>query len=129
MAVIYPTADITDPKFFHEPFSGTDSWMLFEKTVTLSQSGRYYLVGYVPSGQPGKFWVALGKREAFGLNDIANLPQEIARVRAFHEASATTAPCFLIPLGLFGTLLGVRLISRRRTAGVEQRSGGTEIGR
>jgi hypothetical protein len=128
-AEIYPTSDITAPKFFHEPFSGTDSWILFEKTVTLPESGRYYLVGYVPSGQPGKFWIALGKREAFSLDDIAALPQEIARVRAFHEASATTMPCFLVPFGFLGTLLGVRLISRRRASNGKQRSGETEMSR
>jgi len=115
-AEVYPTADITDPEFFHEPFSGTDSWIFFKKTVTLPQSGRYYLVGYVPSGQPGKFWVAIGKREEFGPAALATLPQDIARVRAFHESSATTAPCFLIPLGIVGTLFGVRFISRRRAA-------------
>jgi hypothetical protein len=128
-AEVYPTTDITDPEFFHEPFSGTDSWILFKKTVTLPQSGRYYLVGYVPSGQPGKFWVAIGKREEFGPGAIATLPQEIARVRAFHEASATTAPCFLIPFGFLGTLLVVRLISRRRASNGEQRSGETEMSR
>ncbi|HOW73533.1 MAG TPA: hypothetical protein PKY77_23270 [Phycisphaerae bacterium] len=117
-AEVYPTTDIADPTFFHEPFSGTDSWILFKKTVTLPQSGRYYLVGYVPSGQPGKFWVAIGKREEFGPDAIGTLPQDIARVRAFHESSATTAPCFLIPLGFVGTLFGVRFISRRRAASV-----------
>lgn len=116
-AEVYPTTDIADPEFFREPFSGTDSWILLENTVTLPQSGRYYLVGYIPSGQPGKFWIAVGKREEFGPDAIASLPQDIARVRAFHETSATTAPCFLIPLGFAGTLLGVRFISRRRAVG------------
>jgi hypothetical protein len=113
-AEVYPTTDIASPEFFHEPFSGTDSWILFKKTVTLPQSGRYYLVGYVPTGQAGKFWVAIGKREAFGPDAIGTLPQDIAQVRAFHESSATTLPCFLIPVGLVGTLLGVRVISRWR---------------
>lgn len=115
-AEVYPTTDITDPEFFHEPFSGTDSWILFKKTVALPQSGRYYLVGYIPSGQPGKFWVAIGKREEFGAGAIATLPQDIAQVRAFHESSATTAPCFLIPVAFVGILFGVRFISRRRAA-------------
>jgi hypothetical protein len=113
-AEVYPTSDIANPEFFYEPFSGTDSWILFEKTVTLPQSGRYYLVGYVPSGQPGKFWIAIGKREEFGLDDVAKLTQNLPRVRAFHESSATTGPCLLIPVGLVGVMFGVRLISRRR---------------
>jgi len=113
-AEVYPTDDIGEPEYFHEPFSGTDSWIFFRKTVTMPQSGRYYLVGYVPSGRPGKFWIALGKREEFGLDDIASLPADIARVRAFHESSATTAPCFLIPAGAVGVLLGIRFVARRR---------------
>lgn len=115
-AELYPTTDITDPEFFHEPFSGTASWILFKKTVPLPQSGRYYLVGYVPTGQSGKFWIAVGKREEFGPDAMATLSQDIARVRAFHESSATTAPCFLIPVAFVGTLVGVRFVSRRRAA-------------
>jgi hypothetical protein len=113
-AEVYSTTDIADPEFFHEPFSGTDSWILFKKTVTLPQSGRYYLVGYLPSGETGKFWIAIGKREEFGPDAIATLSQDIAQVRTFHESSASSAPCFLIPMGLVGTLLGIRLIPRRR---------------
>ncbi|MGB9623414.1 MAG: hypothetical protein ACPMAQ_00990 [Phycisphaerae bacterium] len=117
-AEVFPTAGITDPEYFHEPFSGTDSWILFKKTVTLPQTGRYYLVSYVPSGQAGKFWVAIGKREEFGLDAIATLPQDIARVRAFHESSATTAPCFLIPVAFVGLTLGARLVAKcRRRSG------------
>ena len=38
-AEVYPTTDITGPEFFHEPFSGTDSWILFKKTVTSFRTG------------------------------------------------------------------------------------------
>lgn len=113
-AEVYPTADITDPRFFHEPFSGTDSWILFERTVTLPESGRYYLVGYVPSGDPGKFWIAVGKREQFGPEAIASLPQDIAKVRAYHESSASSPPCFLIPVALIAGVVTLRFIGRRR---------------
>ncbi len=113
-AEVYPTADITDPEFFHEPFSGTDSWILFEKTITLPESGRYYLVGYVPSGEPGKFWIAVGKREQFGPEAIASLPQDIAKVRTYHESSASSPPCFLIPVALIAGIVALRFIGRSR---------------
>lgn len=125
-AEVYSTTDIADPEFFHEPFSGTDSWILLEKTVILPQSGRYHLVGYLPSGQPGKFWIAVGKREEFGPEAIATLSQDIAQVRTFHESSATSAPCFLIPMGLVGTVLGIRLISRRQEASTAPSKSGSE---
>jgi hypothetical protein len=111
---VYSTTDIADPEFFHEPFSGTDSWILFKKTVTLPQSGRYYLVGYIPSAETGKFWIAIGKREEFGPEAIATLSQDIAQVRTFHESSASSAPCFLIPMGFAGMLLGLCFLTRRR---------------
>ncbi len=113
-AEVYPTSDIADPEFFHEPFSGTDSWIFFKRTVTLPQSGRYYLVGYVPSGQTGKFWIAIGKREEFGPGDIAKLTQDLPRVREFHESSVTPSLCLLIPVGFVGAMLGVGFIARRR---------------
>lgn len=51
----------------------------------------------MPGGAAGKFWFALGVKEQFGPDDIASLPETIAEVRAFHEDSASGAPCFLIP--------------------------------
>jgi|GEM_PF-855230 len=111
-ATPYPTSD-SQPRFFHEPFSGTDSWILRSQTVSVPQKGRYYLLGYVPSGQPGKFWVAVGRREQFGLNDILSLPGDLARVREFHEVPAgTSAPCLLLPLAVLLVLLLVILTLR-----------------
>jgi len=111
-AEVYSTRAIDDPEFFHEPFSGTDSWILFRRTVILPQSGRYYLVGYVPTGEPGKFWIAIGKREEFGLDDMAKLTRDLPRVRAFHESSVTLSLCLLIPVGFAGAILGLRFIAR-----------------
>lgn len=114
-ATPYPTSD-RQPEFFHEPFSGTDSWILRSETVAVPQNGRYYLLGYVPSGQTGKFWVAVGRREQFGLNDILSLPADLARVREFHEVPpGTSAPCFLIPLSVL--LMLALLILTLRIAG------------
>jgi len=84
-AMEFRTENVTEPRFFHEPFTDTDSWILLEKTVTLPSKGNYYLVAYVPSGQPGKLWVAVGKREAFGLGDWLKFNETKKRVRAFHE--------------------------------------------
>jgi NADH dehydrogenase [ubiquinone] 1 alpha subcomplex assembly factor 1 len=83
--LIFDTRDAGPPRVFHEPFTGTSSWILSEHDVQLPAVGRYYVVAYEPSGKPGKLWVALGQKEAFGVKDILMLPKVIAQVRAFHE--------------------------------------------
>lgn len=83
--LIFDTRDAGPPRVFHEPFTGTSSWILSEHDVQLPAAGRYYVVAYEPSGKPGKLWVALGQKEAFGVKDILMLPKVIAQVRAFHE--------------------------------------------
>lgn len=74
-----------EPILFHEPFSDTDSWILAEVTLDLPQDGRYFAVLFHPQAQAGKAWVAVGKREAFGLGDMAQLPRWLREVRSFHE--------------------------------------------
>jgi len=73
------------PNEFYEPFTGTTSWQFPDKNLVLEAPGRYYLVGYHPENEPGKFWVAIGKREFFGLRDILSLPMITVQVRLFHE--------------------------------------------
>lgn len=82
---IFETDGVSDPEAFHEPFTGTDSWVLLEDTVTLPGSGQHYVVAYSPLGEPGKLWVAIGTREAFGLRDVFELPATVREVREFHE--------------------------------------------
>jgi len=83
----FETDAVTSPAVFHEPFTGTDSWVLLEDTVALPGSGWHYVVAYSPLGETGKLWVAIGTREAFGLRDVIELPRTIREVRAFHEVA------------------------------------------
>ena len=113
----FTTDNVTQPEFFHEPFTGTDSWSLSEQTLALPAAGRYYVVAYVPSGQTGKLWVAIGRREEFGLEDILGLPATIAQVREFHEVgSAGGLPCFLLPVAAALPAMGLARFVRRRSA-------------
>ncbi len=74
-----------EPRFFHEPFTGTDSWILESKTIELPQSGTFYVVAFDPNQSGGKLWISVGKKEKFGLADILNMGQTIQLVRNFHE--------------------------------------------
>ncbi len=84
-ALVFYTDSVATPKFFHEPITGTDSWILLEKHVTLGATGRYYVVAFSPEMKPGKLWVAIGEAERWGFGDIFKLPSISAEVRKFHE--------------------------------------------
>jgi len=73
------------PRFFHEHFTATDSWILRSETIRLPSAGRYYLVAFSPDNQTGKLWLALGKRESFSLEDVKQFPTWRKRIQEFHE--------------------------------------------
>ncbi len=114
-AIKFTSEQVAQPREFHEPFSGTSSWILSTQTVPVVAAGRYYLVAYDPAGQPGKLWVALGKREEFTLRDIAALKDILPKVRQFHEVEASTGlPCFMAPAALAVVALGCCGLARGR---------------
>jgi len=84
--IVFDTAG-TEPRFFHEPFTGTDSWILLEEAVDLPETGTYYVVAWPAGETVDKLWVAIGVREQFGLRDVLSLPTIVRDVRAFHEVN------------------------------------------
>ncbi|MHC4400666.1 MAG: hypothetical protein ACYTG0_13400 [Planctomycetota bacterium] len=81
---MFPTAQVKKPRFFHEHFTGTDSWILRSDTVLLSKPGRYYLVAYSPDRQNGKLWLSIGKKETFRREDWKQFPSWRKLIRTFH---------------------------------------------
>ena len=84
-AKILRTKEVTKPRFFHEHFTGTDSWILRSETVALPKAGRYYLVACSGQGQTGKLWLSVGRKESFTLSDIKQFPTWRQKIRQFHE--------------------------------------------
>jgi hypothetical protein len=72
---------------FFERFTGTNTWILSNEEQRIEQAGTYYVVAYHPDDTPGKFWVALGKREEFGLADVLGYAETLFFVRNYHEDS------------------------------------------
>ena len=73
------------PKFFHEHFTKTDSWILRSETITLPREGRYYVVAYSPCKLEGKFWLSVGSKENFTIFDWLSFGGWKKKIRKFHE--------------------------------------------
>ncbi len=75
------------PRFFHEHFTGTESWIHIEVTRKLHRSGTYYLVAYTPGDpKPGdKLWLTMGTKERFKLRDLFTFRRWKREIREFHE--------------------------------------------
>lgn len=115
--VILTTDDVEEPEFFHEPFTGTDSWILGQIRTNAAEAGQHYIVAYVPSGETGKLWIAPGEEEQFGAGDILSLPATIRTVRQFHEVDDIPVPCGLPILAVaLLAYVGFVRVYRRRTA-------------
>jgi len=96
--VLFETSAVLEPRFFHEPFTGTDSWILLEESVDLPETGTYYVVAWPQDEGVEKLWVAVGARERFGLRDIVSLPRTVRDVRAFHEVPARSGASLVAKL-------------------------------
>lgn len=83
-AIVYDMAD-ESPVVFDEEFTGTESWQFQAHEPAVEVAGKYYSVVYLPEGQEGKLWMAIGTAEQFGLSDILTLPAVLVKVRLFHE--------------------------------------------
>ena len=84
-AKVFSTKEVEKPRFFHEHFTNTDSWILRSETIRLTSPGRYYLVAFSPQGQSGKLWLSIGKKESFSLDDFKQFPTWAKRIQEFHE--------------------------------------------
>jgi hypothetical protein len=84
-AKVFSTKEVEKPRFFHEHFTNTDSWILRSETVRLTKPGRYNLVAFSPQGQTGKLWLSIGKKESFSMDDFKQFPTWAKRIQEFHE--------------------------------------------
>ena len=81
-----------EPTVFDEPFTGTQSWVLREETLSLPQTGAGYIVAWHLSDMAGKLWVAVGTKERFGLFDLLRFPGWRGEARRFHEIEGPPPP-------------------------------------
>lgn len=85
-AIVYNTADqaVADGK---DGFTGTQSWMFEADTLAPVSAGRAFLVGFLPEGGSGKFWMTLGDETRFRFADLFTVVPRTVEIRRFHEMS------------------------------------------
>ena len=85
-ALVYNTADqaVTDGR---DGFTGTRSWMFAADTLSPVSAGRAFLVGYLPEGGAGKFWMTVGDETRFRFADLFGVVSKTVEIRRFHEMS------------------------------------------
>jgi hypothetical protein len=84
--ILIETDGVDEPGDFYEPFSQTDSWILYEDTLTLPEAGLGYIVAWDPEETTGKMWVATGTREDFTSEDYEQMGAWLDQTAAFHES-------------------------------------------
>jgi hypothetical protein len=75
------------PREFHEEFTGTSSWIVIEQEYVLPSTGTWYVVAFsdLAAIDNEKLWLAIGKKERFGIADLLRFGSIRRFVREFHE--------------------------------------------
>ena len=88
-AEVIHTDDVVDPLPFNEPFTQTDSWILFRDWYDIPEGTDVYLVAYNPAEYTGKLLVAVGLVEDFSDVDMSEFGEWLDKTQAFHEIGDT----------------------------------------
>jgi hypothetical protein len=73
------------PETYYERFTRTTSWVTPWYRTPLAESGTYYVAVYDPAGGTGKYFLAVGEKEAFTFWDWLNFPRIVRDVRRFYQ--------------------------------------------
>ncbi|MGE5707306.1 MAG: hypothetical protein ACM3YO_03155 [Bacteroidota bacterium] len=90
---------------FFEHFTRTSSWMAPPFEIALPATGEYFVSVFSRRGS-GKYWLAIGEKEVFGVRDWLMLPMTIWNVRRFHEIPTWKDALFLAgTIGVAGLIV------------------------
>ena len=84
-ARVIDTDHVETPIDFFEPFTQTESWILFRDWFDVPTNSDVYLVAYNPEEITGKLWVAVGLTEDFSGVDVSQFSEWVEKTQAFHE--------------------------------------------
>lgn len=88
-SLVIDTGDVEEPTEFYEPFTQTESWILYQEWLSLPENTDVYLVAYNPEGYTGKLWVAVGLTEDFSDVEASDFTEWLDKTQGFHEVNDT----------------------------------------
>jgi hypothetical protein len=88
-SLVIDTSGVEAPTDFYEPFTQTESWILYQEWLSLPENTDVYLVAYNPDGYTGKLWVAVGLTEDFSDVEASDFAEWLDKTQAFHEVNDT----------------------------------------
>ncbi len=88
-ATVISTANVDEPVDFYEPFSQTESWILYQGWLDVPSSEQVYLVSWNPTNFTGKLWVAVGKTEDFSDVSFDQFGEWIEKTQDYYEFNET----------------------------------------
>ena len=88
-ATIISTADVNEPVDFYEPFSQTESWILYQGWLEVPPNEQVYLVAWNPAKVTGKLWVAVGKTDDFSDVSFDQFGEWIEKTQDYYEFNET----------------------------------------
>jgi hypothetical protein len=101
-------------RIFDEPFTQTSYWTRQSLVAQLPEDGSYTIAVWNAREQTGKYVIAIGEREEFGIADMFNFPRIWLQVHSFfHESGKEFENAFgVLVLGSLVIVAG-RAIERR----------------
>ena len=88
-SMVIDTYDVETPIDFYEPFTQTESWILFREWIALPENTDVYIVAYDPDDYTGKIWVAVGLTEDFSDVEPYEYAEWLNKTQSFHEVGDT----------------------------------------
>ena len=88
-ATVIDTDSVTDPEYFYEPFTQTESWILYQGWLQVPTNEEVFLVSWNPDAFTGKLWVAVGKTEDFSDVSMDQFAEWIEKTQDYYEFDET----------------------------------------
>ncbi|MFP4021661.1 MAG: hypothetical protein ACLFUK_08650 [Halanaerobium sp.] len=79
-----------NPEIFFEPFTRTSYWRRQQFSITAPAAGTYYLAVFSAAEDQGKYTLAIGRKEVWGLKDLIRMPKIWWDTRIFVEKENST---------------------------------------
>lgn len=109
--IIEPTEVKRD---FFEPFTQTNYLMRQEETIKLKNDDTYYIAVYDKEKRSGKYTLAVGKEEEFGMKDALMFPYTWLRVRLWYNTSQTFLIIGGVILLIWGFVKVVKMLKKKK---------------